>query len=566
MKFKGIGRAGGMAGEDRSASMLQLGTGDSYDRTAQEKSLSSPSQAAPDITPSTVQEERQELDAVAATLGNSSRLLRLITYIGENYFQGKTDKLHEYDIATEVFGRSKDTFNAGEDAIVRVEAHRLRKRLAEYYAGEGKDHPIHVSIPPGAYIPIFTRQTSGPAKLNSEIALDPPTIEQGLNGFGVGAAAQPGAWPPSHIVVMAAAIAALVLTILSGYLLFRAYSARKDAVAAVASGAAASNVQQNAPANAAPYAEVPLRILAGYSGKPQIDTAGNVWQPDQYFHLGGRWNRPDSAVTRTTNQMLFSHWRNGNFSYDVPLRPGVYELHLYFVAPEPDSNELSTFSVFANGDKVLAGFDVRSDALGANIADERVFRDITPASDGMLHLLFVEIRGLAMLSAMEILPGTPHRQLPIRLVTQPSPYTDHNGQFWRPDDHYMNGYTGTKRMKIEGTLDPDLFAAERYGHFTYTIPVDTRDRYTLILHFAEFYFGRGETGGGGEGSRVFRVLCNGNTLLDNFDIYQEAGSLHALTKSFYHLKPSAQGKLDITFEPIANNATVSGIEVLDEAQ
>ena len=171
-----------------------------------------------------------------------------------------------------------------------------------------------------------------------------------------------------------------------------------------------------------------------------------------------------------------------------------------------------------------------------------------------------------MLSAIEVLPGTPHRQLPFRLVTQPTPYTDHSGQFWRPDDHYMNGYTGTKRMKIEGTPDQDLFAAERYGHFTYAIPVDTRDRYTLILHFAEFYFGPGEAGGGSEGSRVFRVLCNGNTLLDNFDIYKEVGSLHALTKTFYHLKPTAQGKLDITFEPIANNATVSGIEVLDESQ
>jgi hypothetical protein len=65
---------------------------------------------------------------------------------------------------------------------------------------------------------------------------------------------------------------------------------------------------------------------------------------------------------------------------------------------------------------------------------------------------------------------------------------------------------------------------------------------------------------------VFRVLCNGNTLLDNFDIYKEAGSLHVLTKTFYHLKPSAQGKLNITFEPIQNHATVSGIEVLDESQ
>jgi len=503
--------------------------------------LSSPRQAVPDLTPSAViEEERRELEAVAAALGNSSRLLRLITYIGEKYFQGKTDKLHEYDIATEVFGRSKNTFNGGEDAIVRVEAHRLRKRLMEYYAGEGKNHPIHLSIPAGTYVPAFTRQSSDPAKLDRTVTIP-----------------RPGAWPRSYVV----AIAAIGLTILSGYLLFRTYSAKKDTV-----GAAASNAQQTAPSTAAPFVEVPLRILAGYSGKPQIDTAGNVWQPDQYFHLGGTWNRPDSAVARTSDPMLFKHWRNGDFSYDIPLRPGVYELHLYFVAPEPDLSDLSTFSVYVNGDKVLSGFDVRSDALGANIADERVFRDITPGSDGVLHLSFVDRRGPATLSAIEILPGTPHRQLPIRLVTQPTSYTDHSGQFWRPDDDYMDGYTGTKRTKIEGTPDPDLFAAERYGHFTYAIPVDTRDRYTLILHFAESYFGPGEAGGGGEESRVFRVLCNGNTLLDNFDIYKEVGSLHALTKTFYHLKPTAQGKLNLTFEPIANNATVSGIEVRDESQ
>jgi hypothetical protein len=71
---------------------------------------------------------------------------------------------------------------------------------------------------------------------------------------------------------------------------------------------------------------------------------------------------------------------------------------------------------------------------------------------------------------------------------------------------------------------------------------------------------------GGNGSRVFRVMCNGVLLLDDFDIYKEAGSLHALTKTFTHLKPTAQGKLNLTFEPIVNNATVSGIEVLDESE
>jgi hypothetical protein len=130
----------------------------------------------------------------------------------------------------------------------------------------------------------------------------------------------------------------------------------------------------------------------------------------------------------------------------------------------------------------------------------------------------------------------------------------------------MNGRMSQQHHRTLGTADPDLFATERYGHFTYAVPVDTRDRYTLVLHFAEFYFGPGTTGGGGTGSRQFRVFYNGNTLLDAFDIFKEAGSLHAIEKTFYHLKPSAQGKLNLTFEPVVNNATVSGIEVLDEGQ
>jgi hypothetical protein len=486
------------------------------------------------------EDERRELETVSAAFGNSSRLLRLITYIGEKYFQGETESLHEYDIATEVFGRSKDKFNPGEDAIVRVEAHRLRKRLTEYYEGEGKDHPIHISIPPGAYIPVFTRRHPAPELLESE----PRTTQ-----------ANKRRWP-FYVV----SIAALSLIVFAGYLLSRTHNAKKASVGA------AAPIPQPPPSNAAPFAEVPLRILSGYSGKPQIDSAGNIWQPDEYFHFGGNWDRSDSATDRTSNPMLFKHWRNGNFSYDIPLRPGIYELHLYFVSPEPESRGPLTFSISMNGKAFLPGLDVAADAQGPNIADERIFRDISPASDGLLHLGFNGERAPATLSAIEILPGIPHSQLPVRLVTQPRAFTDHNGQFWRPDDDFLGGYTSTKSAQIKGTSDPDLFAMERFGHFTYAIPVDTRDRYTLILHFAEFYFGPGASGFGGEGSRVFRVLCNGNTLLDNFDIYKEAGNLHALTKTFYHLRPSAQGKLNITFEPITNYATVSGIEVLDESQ
>jgi hypothetical protein len=62
-------------------------------------------------------------------------------------------------------------------------------------------------------------------------------------------------------------------------------------------------------------------------------------------------------------------------------------------------------------------------------------------------------------------------------------------------------------------------------------------------------------------------MCNGEMLLNDFDVFKEAGSsLHVVTKTFRHLKPTAQGKLNLTFEPVANNATVSAMEVTDESQ
>jgi hypothetical protein len=520
--------------------------------------------------------ERVELELVLTALAHTPRLGSFLRYISERYFENRINEINEYNIATEVLGRSRSAFDASRDSIARVEAHRLRKRLKEYYESDGKWHEVQISLPPGSYVPVFTHRAPSP-----EMAFEPrPQADdhetERVSSTPLGEAeeaqvsAEIGIVQTSHpeppalrkrtlLYITASFAALLVLSLVAVQFLSRSKSSNPPVVATLQQNDAAQPLLQNT-------AQVPLRLLAGYDGTPKIDGTGAYWQADRYFHFGGSWDRPKGFVARTSDPMLFEHSRNGEFSYDFPLRAGVYELHLYFVASEPATNNASTFTVYINGERVLGGFDINSDALGANIADERVFRDVSPGSNGLLHIGFTSERATPSLNAIEILPGIPHQQLPIRIVTQPTSLTDHSGQLWHADNYYMDGYTSTKRANISGTPDPDIFAAERYGHFTYAIPVDTRDRYTLILHFAESYFGPGASGVGGEGSRVFRVLCNGNTLLDNFDIYKEAGSLRALTKTFYHLKPTAQGKLDIAFEPIWNNATVSGIEVLDESQ
>src|SRR5262249_46659523 len=63
--------------------------------------------------------------------------------------------LKEYVIATEVFGRDS-SYDPRVDSVVRVQAGRLRSKLLEYYATEGKDDKVIIDLPKGHYTPIFS--------------------------------------------------------------------------------------------------------------------------------------------------------------------------------------------------------------------------------------------------------------------------------------------------------------------------------------------------------------------------------------------------------------------------
>jgi hypothetical protein len=497
--------------------------------------------------------ERAELERVVQALARWPRLSHLLQYIGEKFFSGETDELTEYNIATEVLGRSKTVFVAAEDAIARVETHRLRKRLAEFYENEGRSHSIQVTLPSGSYIPVFIHKSEGS---RTQVLQDHPVALSDLHL---------DTWRPFWWITRKrkylAFTAAIAIAGLAAYVYFHAVRTPIGSKSQVNPALpVVSPPPQSVPSS------TPIRLLGGYSGTLRTDTAGRVWGADQYFSGGGTWPRGAEFLARTSDPFIFEHSRTGDFSYSIPLRPGSYELHLFFSTPVRSDQALSTFYVAINGEHTLDAFDINADALGTNIADERVFRDVSPDKSGMLRIAFSSGTGPPLVNAIEVSPGITHAQLPIRLIMQTAPFTDHKGRLWRPDNYFMEGRLSGPTRPLMNSPDPDLFAGERYGHFSYAIPVDTRDRYTLVLHFAEFYFGSAAPGDGGVGRRVFKVMCNGETLLDNFDIFKEAGSLHEVTKTFHHLKPTAQGKLNLTFEPITNNATISGIEVLDEAQ
>ena len=67
---------------------------------------------------------------------------------------GEAEQITEYTIAVDVFGKPKD-FRETKDSIVRVEVHRLRKRLLHFYQEEGASHRVRIVIPTGKYAPEF---------------------------------------------------------------------------------------------------------------------------------------------------------------------------------------------------------------------------------------------------------------------------------------------------------------------------------------------------------------------------------------------------------------------------
>src|SRR6202012_133492 len=116
--------------------------------------------------------------------------------------------------------------------------------------------------------------------------------------------------------------------------------------------------------------------------------------------------------------------------------------------------------------------------------------------------------GLPMINAIEILPSVPHRLRPIRMVAQNSFYVDKAGNLWMPDAYFSSGRLAADRVVVAGTQEPGLFAGERYGNFSYALPVDD-GTYKLTLYFSEKYWGESAAQKDSVGKRVFDVFYNG---------------------------------------------------------
>src|SRR5246500_1176405 len=114
---------------------------------------------------------RDQLARVVNSPGfvSSTRLCRFLTHIVNRTIDRDIDSLKEFSIAMEVFDRTSE-YDPNIDAIVRVEARRLRAKLKAYYEeGPGSVDPVLIGLRPGSYVPVFRWLDTQPPKHRDEI-------------------------------------------------------------------------------------------------------------------------------------------------------------------------------------------------------------------------------------------------------------------------------------------------------------------------------------------------------------------------------------------------------------
>ena len=108
-----------------------------------------------------------ELDCIlnSVSFRNSARCQEFLKYIVK--FSESPGTLKERTIGVVLFGRTPD-YDTGADAIVRVKANEVRKRLAQYNATADPNRRVSIDLQPGSYSPKILRRGPQQTSLETE--------------------------------------------------------------------------------------------------------------------------------------------------------------------------------------------------------------------------------------------------------------------------------------------------------------------------------------------------------------------------------------------------------------
>src|SRR5438270_9352738 len=89
----------------------------------------------------------------------SPRSQAFLNHVVEKALHGDSADLRERSIGIALFERPA-AYDTADDAIVRVTASDVRKRLLQHYGNVGSQSKIRIGLPPGSYVPEFSFSVS----------------------------------------------------------------------------------------------------------------------------------------------------------------------------------------------------------------------------------------------------------------------------------------------------------------------------------------------------------------------------------------------------------------------
>jgi hypothetical protein len=291
-----------------------------------------------------------------------------------------------------------------------------------------------------------------------------------------------------------------------------------------------------------------VRIACGNSSN-YTDTLGNLWAADNSY-TGGTAHYEADPIANTVDDLLFQNERWGAFSYSISIPNGDYVLNLGFAETVLPSAGQRVFNVTAQGNSILTSYDILTQTP-TNTALIKSF--LITVSAGTVNLVFTNVVENPKINNIEIIPLA---STDIRIICGATTnYTDALSRVWVADNSFTTG--GTAHIEVNpapvaNTTEDTLFQYERYGTFSYSIPV-ANGNYKLNLGFSENVWIT-------TGQRIFSVSAEGNSILSSFDILSEVAIKTALIKTFSITV--TDNVINLVFTTIVDNAKINNIEIL----
>ena len=314
----------------------------------------------------------------------------------------------------------------------------------------------------------------------------------------------------------------------------------------------------------------------GYNGT--VDYEGQQFVAINKEYIKSSGVNVATKVSGSDEVLFQTEMFNKNLKFEIPLEKGTYTIKTYHNEMYFGKNGkyeragLRVFDISIEGDVVKKDFDIFLE--NKNQETTLTFNTIE-VTDGILDLELTASSNNSLISGIAIVPVAVKApvivETPMESIKQSEGNEIHlnttanDAITFQNNDHLSASEfiasSNSKTSTNTNASNDKIFQSERYAsNLNFKVPLEN-GTYTVKTYHNELYFGKGGSAARA-GRRVFDILLEGNVVMDNFDIYSYNNNQQSIL-TFEGIEV-VDGVLDLKLVASANNASISGISIIEE--